>query len=143
MKTDIHPQYFTEAVITCANCKHEFKTGAARKEMTIEICSQCHPFFTGKKVLIDTEGRVDKFRQKMDKAGGRKKKVRKKKTLEEKVNEEIAAQLGIEKQEEEKKALKAEKKEAAPAPEAPVAEETPATNEAPAEENTEATTEEA
>lgn len=105
MKTDIHPNYFTDAVIVCANCGHTFKTGATQKEQRIEICSQCHPFFTGKKVLIDTEGRVDKFRKKQESADSdRKKKVRKKKTLEEKVNEEIAAQLSKDKVKEEKKA---------------------------------------
>lgn len=97
MKTDTHPEYFTDAKITCANCDHVFTTGATKKEIRIEICSNCHPFFTGKKVLIDTEGRVDKFRQKADGATGKKKRSRKKKTLVERMNEEIAAQLGVEK----------------------------------------------
>ena len=59
MKTAIHPEYFTDAVIHCANCDFKRTTGATKKEIRIEICSNCHPFYTGKKVLIDTEGRVD------------------------------------------------------------------------------------
>lgn len=93
MKTDIHPQYFSQAKIVCANCSFEFPIGCTKENVRIEICSHCHPFFTGKKVLIDTEGRVDKFRQKTAHAKGRVKKIRKKKTLEERVNEELAQQL--------------------------------------------------
>lgn len=115
MKTGIHPQYFTDAVITCANCSAKLKTGATKQDIQVEICSKCHPFFTGKNVLIDTEGRVDKFRKAQDAAGGRKKKSRKKKTLEERVNEELAVQLGKDKAKEEKEAAKREAKRAAKA----------------------------
>lgn len=97
MKTDIHPQYFTSAKVLCANCGAEFKLGNTKEEVRVEICSQCHPFYTGKKILIDTEGRVDKFAQKRAAATGKVKKARKKKTLEEKVNEELAVQLEKEK----------------------------------------------
>lgn len=93
MKADLHPQYFTDATVTCSNCGHSFKTGATQEEIKTEICSNCHPFYTGKKILIDTEGRVDKFEKKLADASGKKKKKRGKKTLEEKVNEELAAQL--------------------------------------------------
>ncbi len=98
MKTGIHPEYFTDTVITCSNCGNKFKTGATKQDLKVEICSKCHPFFTGKKVLIDTEGRVDKFRKLQESAKGKKKKSRKKKTLEEKVNEEIAVQIAKEKE---------------------------------------------
>lgn len=97
MKQDIHPKYFTDSKISCANCGAKFDYGTTKEEIRVEICSQCHPFFTGKNVLIDTEGRVDKFRQKMASAVKRDKKTRKKKTLEEKVNEEISSQLAKEK----------------------------------------------
>ncbi len=97
MKTDIHPTYYSDATIVCANCKHEFKLGGTHEELKVEICSQCHPFYTGKKTLIDTEGRVDKFQQKRASATGKVKKDRKKKTLEERVNEEISAQIEREK----------------------------------------------
>lgn len=111
MKADTHPTYHLNAVIKCANCGHEFKTGATKESIQVEICSQCHPFFTGKNVLIDTEGRVDKFRMKMEGAVGKKKKVRTKKTLEERVNEEIAIQLEKEAGVELKKAKKPVKEE--------------------------------
>lgn len=130
MKTDFHPQYFQKAKIKCANCGHIFETGATSEELNVEICSQCHPFFTGKKILIDTEGRVDRFRKKSEGAGGRVKKVRKKKSLEDRVNEELAVQLQKDKAAEAKvaekkaakKATKAEAKVEEPVAEAPVEE---------------------
>ncbi len=97
MKAEIHPKYFV-ATVTCANCKAKFITGATKEDIRVEICSGCHPFYTGKKVLIDTEGRVDKFRQKLAGVRTREKKVRRKKTLEERVNEEISVQLKKEKE---------------------------------------------
>ncbi|MBU0981318.1 50S ribosomal protein L31 [Patescibacteria group bacterium] len=108
MKANTHPQYYLNAVVKCANCGHEFKTGATQESIQVEICSQCHPFFTGKSVLIDTEGRVDKFRKKMEEASGKKKKVRKKKTLEERVNEELSTQLDKETSKKEKKVKQVE-----------------------------------
>jgi len=67
MKAGIHPAY--EVVnVTCA-CGHKFQTRSAHKgDIRVEICSSCHPFFTGKQKLIDTEGRVDKFQKKYQKA---------------------------------------------------------------------------
>lgn len=63
MKADIHPSY-DDITVTCS-CGNSFQTrSTAGKDLTIEVCSQCHPFFTGKQKLIDTAGRVDKFRQK-------------------------------------------------------------------------------
>ncbi|MFA4815139.1 MAG: 50S ribosomal protein L31 [Candidatus Gracilibacteria bacterium] len=116
MKTDIHPKYNAQAKIVCANCSYEFPIGSTKEGIRVEICSKCHPFYTGKKVLIDTEGRVDRFRQKMAGAVGRDKKVRKKKTLEDKVNEELADQLSKEKAKEEKvKGAKEAKKASAKA----------------------------
>ena len=75
--------------------------GTTKEDISIETCSACHPFFTGKKTLLDTEGRVDRFRQKMAGAAAtkdiKKSKVRRKKTLEERVNDEISEQLKKEK----------------------------------------------
>lgn len=65
MKTDIHPKY-EETVIKCA-CGAEFQVGSTKKDITVEICSQCHPFFTGKQKLIDTAGRIERFRKKYEK----------------------------------------------------------------------------
>lgn len=116
MKTDIHPKYITQAGIECANCGFKFPIGSTKEGIRVEICSKCHPFYTGKKVLIDTEGRVDRFRQKMAGAVGRDKKVRKKKTLEDKVNEELSAQLLKEKAREEKAKVAKEAKKASAEP---------------------------
>ncbi len=61
MKENIHPNY-GEAVVRCA-CGETFKTGSTKKELTVEICSKCHPFFTGKQKLVDSGGRVDRFKK--------------------------------------------------------------------------------
>lgn len=62
MKNGIHPDY-QECTVACA-CGNTFKTRSTKKEIRVEICSQCHPFFTGKQKLIDSAGRVEKFRRK-------------------------------------------------------------------------------
>ena len=62
MKNGIHPEYY-RTTVSCA-CGHEFETGSTVKEINIEICSKCHPFFTGKQKLVDSAGRVERFRQK-------------------------------------------------------------------------------
>jgi large subunit ribosomal protein L31 len=59
MKPEIHPNY-QEITVACA-CGNKFKTKSTGKNLDIEICSECHPFFTGKQKLIDTAGRVDRF----------------------------------------------------------------------------------
>ncbi|MCP5120546.1 MAG: 50S ribosomal protein L31 [bacterium] len=67
MKAGIHPAY-DEINVTCA-CGHSFKTRSTHKgDMRVEICSSCHPFFTGKQKLMDTEGRVERYRKKVAKA---------------------------------------------------------------------------
>jgi len=63
MKKDIHPKYYSKAKVKCA-CGNTFFVGSTKPEIETEICSQCHPFYTGKQKLIDSGGRVDKFRQK-------------------------------------------------------------------------------
>lgn len=67
MKDQIHPQYHTEAKVVCA-CGNTFTTGSTLAEMHVEICSNCHPFYTGKQNLIDTAGTIDKFRKKSTKS---------------------------------------------------------------------------
>ncbi len=67
MKKDIHPNYYPNATIKCA-CGNILTVGSTKKEMDVEICANCHPFFSGKEKLIDTAGRVEKFRQKMAKS---------------------------------------------------------------------------
>ncbi len=62
MKKDVHPEYH-ECIVTCA-CGNTFPTRSTKKEIRVEICSQCHPFFTGKQKFIDSAGRIEKFKQK-------------------------------------------------------------------------------
>ena len=62
MKDNIHPQFYTNAVVTCA-CGNTFTTGSTVQSLHTEICSQCHPFYTGKQKLLDTAGVVDKFKK--------------------------------------------------------------------------------
>ncbi len=66
MKTGIHPEY-VNARIVCV-CGNTIETRATQREIHIEICANCHPFFTGKQKLVDTAGRVERFRQKYEKA---------------------------------------------------------------------------
>ena len=62
MKEKTHPNWFPEARVHCA-CGNTFTTGSTMKEIGVEICSACHPLFTGQQKLVDTAGRVDKFNQ--------------------------------------------------------------------------------
>lgn len=64
MKVDIHPMYHEKVRVSCA-CGNTFETGSTEKEIRVEVCSNCHPFYTGKQKLVDTTGRVDKFQQRM------------------------------------------------------------------------------
>ena len=66
MKKDIHPKYYPNAVIKCS-CGNKITAGSTKESMDIEICSACHPFFTGKEKIIDTAGRVEKFKTRMAK----------------------------------------------------------------------------
>jgi len=62
MKPKIHPQYYTDATITCS-CGNIFTTGSTKKTLRVELCSKCHPFFTGEQKMVDTAGRVERFKQ--------------------------------------------------------------------------------
>jgi len=62
MKPNIHPKY-TDTVIKCA-CGNEIKTKSTAKDLRVEICSNCHPFYTGRQNIVDTAGRVEKFKKK-------------------------------------------------------------------------------
>lgn len=63
MKKNIHPEYYDDAVIRCA-CGNEIRVGSTRKELRVEVCSNCHPFFTGETRFVDTEGKIEKFMKK-------------------------------------------------------------------------------
>ena len=71
MKTDTHPTYYTNALVTCS-CGNKFTVGSTQEKINVEICSSCHPFFTGEKKVIDTAGRVERFKAKVSKAKGKK-----------------------------------------------------------------------
>jgi len=77
MKKDIHPTYYPNAIIHCA-CGNIIKTGSTKQEMHVEVCSACHPFYTGKEKIIDTAGRVEKFKQRLEKKQTKGKKANKK-----------------------------------------------------------------
>ena len=64
MREDIQPKYY-QAKVTC-NCGNEFVTGSTRPEIHVEVCSKCHPFYTGKQKLVDTGGRVDRFKKRFN-----------------------------------------------------------------------------
>lgn len=88
MKKDIHPKYYTDAKVICA-CGNSFSVGSTQKEIHVEICSMCHPFYTGKQKLIDSARRVEKFQERLAKkekiAATRKgKKAKKEKKIKEK-----------------------------------------------------------
>jgi large subunit ribosomal protein L31 len=66
MKKDIHPTYFPDATVTCASCGKTWTTGSTKKEIRLDVCSNCHPYFTGEaQRLLDTEGQVDRFYKKL------------------------------------------------------------------------------
>jgi len=66
MKKKIHPEYHTKCHVTCA-CGNEFITGSTLPEIRVELCDQCHPFYTGKQKFVDTAHRVEKFQERADK----------------------------------------------------------------------------
>jgi large subunit ribosomal protein L31 len=70
MKAEIHPTYY-DAKVTCA-CGNTFVTGSTKPEIRVEICSNCHPFFTGSAKFVDTEGRVERFQRQAKEAEGSK-----------------------------------------------------------------------
>ena len=63
MKEKIHPKYYPDAKVTCS-CGNTFTTGSTRQTLRVELCNKCHPFFTGEQKIIDTAGRVERFKRK-------------------------------------------------------------------------------
>lgn len=68
MKEKIHPKYFTDAKATCS-CGNSFTLGSTKPEIKVELCSQCHPFFTGEQRVVDTAGRVERYRRRYAQRG--------------------------------------------------------------------------
>lgn len=95
MKKDTHPEYHDDCKVTCA-CGNSFVTGSTMKEIRVEICSKCHPFYTGKQKYVDTARRVEKFQEREEKmskakAGRKGKKVKKQEKADKKAAEKKAA----------------------------------------------------
>lgn len=83
MKQAIHPKYYNDCQITCT-CGNKFTTGSTLKKIDVEICSKCHPFFTGQQRFVDRKGRIEKFIEKVEKSKGYTKKTRKRKKVKKK-----------------------------------------------------------
>lgn len=66
MKAKIHPKYYDQARVTCS-CGNTFTTGSTRSDVKVEICGKCHPFYTGKQRIVDTMGRVERFKKRYGK----------------------------------------------------------------------------
>lgn len=66
MKADIHPTYYPEATVTCA-CGNSWTTGATQEAIRTDVCSACHPFFTGEQRIVDTAGQVERFMRRLEK----------------------------------------------------------------------------
>ena len=65
MKTDTHPRY-VQAKVHCGSCATEFEVGSTRDELRVDVCSNCHPFYTGKQNIIDTAGQVERFQRRLE-----------------------------------------------------------------------------
>ncbi len=85
MQQGIHPKYHEDATIKCA-CGAVYETGSTTKDLEIEICAKCHPFYTGKKKYVDTTGRVDRFKKLAEKAEKKKTAAKKHASKEEKAS---------------------------------------------------------
>jgi|SaaInlStandDraft_7_1057024.scaffolds.fasta_scaffold241494_1 large subunit ribosomal protein L31 len=96
MKKDIHPKYQTDAKVACA-CGSSFSTGSTMEKIQTEICAECHPFYTGKQNLIDTAGRVDRFKARVKKTEELKDKKSSKKSGEKKEGKELDNKAKLEK----------------------------------------------
>jgi large subunit ribosomal protein L31 len=66
MRENIHPKWFPAAKVTCAACGNSWTVGSTRQALTVDICSNCHPFYTGQQRIVDTEGQVDRFMKRLE-----------------------------------------------------------------------------
>lgn len=106
MKAEIHPNYHKKAKVTCA-CGNSFEVGSTSDKLEVEVCSQCHPFYTGQEKVMDRAGRVERFKARRNVAEEQQKKEEQR-VKEKKQKKEKAAKAKAE--EEEKKIKKANKK---------------------------------
>ena len=68
MKEKLHPKYYEDAVVTCS-CGNSFTTGSTQKNLKVEVCSACHPYYTGERRMLDTTGRVERFKKRYNLEG--------------------------------------------------------------------------
>lgn len=78
MKQAIHPTYYPNAKVKCA-CGNSFTVGSTVEELSLGICAKCHPFYTGNEKIVDTRGRVDKFKKKLEKSAAKSRSAKSKK----------------------------------------------------------------
>ena len=96
MRTEIHPKYYPNAVVTCS-CGNSWTTGSTHESIRTDVCSQCHPFFTGEQRIIDTAGQVDRFMKRLDSYSAhqsdatKRQKVNQKKTEQRFLKQQLAA----------------------------------------------------
>jgi large subunit ribosomal protein L31 len=67
VKADIHPKYYLAKVV-CGSCHTEFEVGSTQPSLRVDICSNCHPFFTGKQTIVDTAGQVERFQKRLERS---------------------------------------------------------------------------
>ncbi|MGI8928631.1 MAG: 50S ribosomal protein L31 [Candidatus Limnocylindrales bacterium] len=67
MKSDVHPKYH-HAKVVCGSCHTEFEVGSTQESLRVDICSNCHPFFTGKQTIVDTAGQVERFQKRLERS---------------------------------------------------------------------------
>ena len=65
VKPNIHPEYHRDAHVVCSSCGTAFETGSTRQQIRVDVCSNCHPFYTGQQRIIDTGGQVERFRRRL------------------------------------------------------------------------------
>jgi len=71
MKNNIHPNWFAESKVVCQSCGQTWTVGSTKPSLTVDICSNCHPFYTGQQRIVDTEGQVDRFMKRLEMRDGR------------------------------------------------------------------------
>jgi len=93
MKPDIHPQIYEDAQVACSSCGNVFTTASTKKVIHVEVCSRCHPYFTGEHRFIDAKGRVDTFQKKIEAAKVMQQNISTKKQKKQKQEEETPKTL--------------------------------------------------
>lgn len=92
MKAKTHPQFYPDALVTCS-CGNRYTTGSTRQTIQVDVCSKCHPLYTGEHRFVDTKGKVEKFRKKMEVAQEMRKQLAQKKTKKQEKSEKTTKSL--------------------------------------------------